>query len=70
MPGQSGVGHQRRVHGGVGCMQPRIPFSLHLPMAQDSPGVPTGQSGVGISQVSANLCTLMNFVLQNLKLSP
>lgn len=31
--------------------RPRVPFSLHLAMAEAAPSVPTGQPGLGVSEV-------------------
>ena len=42
---------ERGVHGRLGCVQPRLPLSLHKPLAQDQAGLPPGQHGVGVSKV-------------------
>ncbi|KAF0741141.1 hypothetical protein Ae201684P_002166 [Aphanomyces euteiches] len=43
--------NERRVHSGVGCLQPRIPFPLHQPLDQDLPSAPPRQPRVGNSKV-------------------
>lgn len=52
MPGEPAVlEHQGGVHCGLGCMQPRLSFSLHFALAQDPSGVSAGQQRVGLSKV-------------------
>ncbi|GMT22172.1 hypothetical protein PFISCL1PPCAC_13469, partial [Pristionchus fissidentatus] len=51
VPGESGFGCERRVQRRVGQLQPRLPLPLHLPLAQDPPGVPSRQQRVGVPEV-------------------
>ena len=49
--GESGVGHVRGVHGGVGDVQPRLPLPLHLALAQDASSLPARQSRLGVPEI-------------------
>merc|ERR1712037_795848 len=39
------------VHRCLGHVQPCLPLPLHLKVAEDSPGLPSGQQGLGVPEV-------------------
>ena len=53
VPGRLALVRLVRLHGRVGRVQSRIPFSLHQSVAQDASGLPARQSRVGLSKGAA-----------------
>lgn len=39
------------MHGGLGELQPRLSFPLHIKVAEDAAGVPAGQPRLGVPEV-------------------
>ncbi|PKK29751.1 ring-box 1, E3 ubiquitin protein ligase [Columba livia] len=51
MSSKPSISYLRRVHSCMGRLQSCFPLPLHLPLAQNSPSMPTGQQGMGVPKV-------------------